>query len=455
MKKSILFILSLTLILFFSCKNSKQKNSKTSSLDSIPTDTLRVVTQYGATSYFLFQDDSMGYDFEMIKGFADYLHLPIKLTIAVNDNEMYNILKSGLVDIAAYNTVETKKLKKEFKFVFPQDESYLVIVQRIGRQTVTDPLQLKGKEVWVKEGSIQLHRLKALNDEIGGGIRIKIASDSLSSDDLMQQVSDKKIDYTIAYRNKALLQKEFDNTLDVRVPIGFNQQNGWLIRKNEKALTDTLNYWLKLSSTTRLINQLYKKYWEKNPFFNHKILRIPRGAISPYDAYFKKYASVIDCDWRLLAAIGYSESGFDNNAVSWAGARGIMQLMPQTARQFGLDENTYLNPEKNIAAGVEYIKSLQMIFRKIDEHDERMKFVLGSYNSGPAHILDAMALARKYGKNSEIWYDNVEYYLSKLNEPEYYNDPVCKYGYFNSTETVRYVPYVMSIYEKYQKKTRK
>ena len=453
------FFLSFLLFVFLisGCKNTPLPDKKENSYpsDSLPKDTLRVVTQYGATSYFIYRDEIMGYDYEMIKNFADYLHLPLKITIAKTDAEMFEQLRENKADIAAYNTFETKELKKEFNFVFPQQESYLVIVQHINRRAVSDPSELKGKEVWVKENTIHYQRLKSLNDEIGGGIIIKLADDSLSTDDLMQLVSDKKIQYTFAYRHKALLQKKFDNSLDCRIPVGFNQKNGWLIRKSGKLLHDTIQSWLKKDATVRLADRLFSKYWDRNPYFSYKKLHIPKGAISPYDEFFKKHASRIGWDWRLLAAVAYAESEFDNNAVSWAGARGIMQLMPQTAREFGLDDTTFSNPESNIAAGVEYIKSLDMIYRRIDDKDERIKFVLASYNSGAAHVIDAMELAEKYGKKRYIWFDNVEYYLSQLNKPEFYNDPVCKYGRFGPKETLRYVPFVLDTYERYLSKTRK
>ncbi len=135
--------------------------------------------------------------------------------------------------------------------------------------------------------------------------------------------------------------------------------------------------------------------------------------------------------------------------VSWAGASGIMQLMPRTAGNFGLDRETILDPEKNIEAGVQYIKSLNLAFRRISNKDERIKFILAAYNSGPAHIYDAMKLAEKYGKNPNQWFDNVDVYLMKKNEPEFYNDSVVKFGRFRARETVAYVINTLETYEKY------
>jgi len=148
--------------------------------------------------------------------------------------------------------------------------------------------------------------------------------------------------------------------------------------------------------------------------------------------------------------LAYHESRFDPTDESWAGAIGIMQLMPRTASKFGLNKNTVLDPEMNIEAGVQYIKSLNLIFRQVGNREERFKFILAAYNSGPAHILDAMALARKFGKNPHVWNNQVEYFLLKKNDPDFYNDPVVKYGYYRGKETVRYVKSTLVTFEKYQ-----
>ena len=132
-----------------------------------------------------------------------------------------------------------------------------------------------------------------------------------------------------------------------------------------------------------------------------------------------------------------------------------MQLMPQTALDFGVDQYEIENPEKNIAAGVEYIKSLNMIYRKIADKEERIKFILASYNCGPAHILDAMALAEKYGKNKYVWRDNVENFILLKSNEEYFTDPVCKNGYFRGIETYNFVRDITSRFEQYKKKIKK
>ena len=162
------------------------------------------------------------------------------------------------------------------------------------------------------------------------------------------------------------------------------------------------------------------------------------GIISKYDQWFVQYSRNIRWDWRLLAAQCYQESTFDPKATSWAGAKGLMQIMPGTADHLGLARADMYDPEKNISAAVSYLGELERTFSDIPSRQERTKFVLAAYNGGHFHIRDAMALAQKNGRDPRRWTD-VEPYVLGLAQPEYYNDPVVKHGYMRGSETVDYV----------------
>lgn len=418
--------------------------------DIIARDTLKVATMYGATSYFLFRDELMGYDYELATNLAHKLKVNLEITIAKNESEMAQLLEQGKVDIVAYNIIETKELKNNFRFVLPQSDCYQVLVQNMGVNALSEVTDLAGESICVKANSIFEKRLKTLNEEIGGTINIVTAPDSLSNEDLIDMVGDKKIKYTLAYHDLALLHKSFYKRLNCRMPVGFRQHNGWMIRTGSPQLFDSIKSWENLPETEELQTKLFDKYWTESPYFALGKVRIPRGAISPYDHLFKKYAPQINWDWRLLASLAFHESRFDASETSWVGAAGLMQLMPHTASSFGLDKRTVFDPEMNIEAGVQYIKSLNLSFRKVENKDERIKFILAGYNCGPSHIFDAMALAKKYGKNPQIWYGNVEYYLLKKSEPEFYNDKVVKYGYFRGKQTVGYVSKTLETFERFK-----
>ena len=123
--------------------------------------------------------------------------------------------------------------------------------------------------------------------------------------------------------------------------------------------------------------------------------------------------------------------------------------MPRTANEFGafdLDD-----PRQSINAGVGYLKFLDNYWRKkVTVPNERLKFILASYNVGLSHVIDARRLAEKYGRNTQVWYDHVEFYLSQKSEPEFYRDPIVTAGYCKCEEPINYVRAILDRYEEYK-----
>ena len=125
-----------------------------------------------------------------------------------------------------------------------------------------------------------------------------------------------------------------------------------------------------------------------------------------------------------------------------------MQIMPETARMVKMDE--YDSPSKNIEAGMRYIKYIENIFKKeLSDTTEIIPFVLASYNVGPGHILDARRLAKKYGKNPDLWYNNTDFFILNKANPLYYKDNLSRNGYCNGEEPYNYVEEIMARYYHY------
>lgn len=238
------------------------------------------------------------------------------------------------------------------------------------------------------------------------------------------------------------------------IPCGYSTDQGklsWAVRDGNTELADSIKNWYKPEIAAN-VKREERELFSTQSIHRHvyaPMLNTQAGIISNYDHLFKRYAPIARWDWRLLAAQCYQESCFDPKAYSWAGAKGLMQIMPETARHLGLAESEVYEPEQNIYAAVRYINELNSHFTDIRNPEERKFFVLASYNGGFFHIRDAMALAKKNGKNPHKWIHVAEYVL-KLSTPEYYNDPVVKYGYMRGSETDNYVSAIYSRWQKYR-----
>jgi membrane-bound lytic murein transglycosylase F len=156
----------------------------------------------------------------------------------------------------------------------------------------------------------------------------------------------------------------------------------------------------------------------------------------------------LNWDWRLLASQVFQESKFHPDAHSWAGATGLLQLMPRTAKQYGVTNP--LDPEDNVQGAVKFLKWLESYWQqRIPDDGERIKFVLASYNTGAGHVEDAQRLAEKYGGNSQRWED-VSYWLLQKSTQKYSSDEVVKFGFCRGLEPVNYVTNILERFDHYK-----
>ena len=251
------------------------------------------------------------------------------------------------------------------------------------------------------------------------------------------------------------LPEKFLKSNRVRLePVGVKKKGfgAWSVRRNSPQLKAAFDRWYRaelrniVKSEERMLVITGVQHHYYSPFYNRKM-----GKVSIYDVWFKQYAGICNWDWRLLAAQCYQESMFDPEAQSFAGACGLMQLMPGTAREMGLTQREIFVPEKNIEAAAKYIKLLSEIWSDIPGRENRIKFVLASYNGGAGHIRDAQALAKADSVSDYNNWDTLAPYILKLQDPKVFaNDTIVKKGYMRSRETLAYVQRIMQRWREYR-----
>lgn len=402
----------------------------------------------------------MGYDYDLVVRLCNDKNMALKLEVATSLNSAIEMLDSGLVDVIAYEVPVTAQYREHVLPCGVESITKQVLVQpkpRKGESAITDVTQLVGRDVYVEKGSKYHQRMLNLNNELGGGINIhSIDRDTLITEDLIAMVSDGEIPLTVVDSDIARINKTYYNDLDITLEVSFEQRAAWGVSPHKPWLADSISAWTKQTRPRAEQAALLKRYFEMSKDMpSLYTFSFSKGRISPFDHLFKQYAKEIGWDWRLFAAQGYAESRFDSTQVSWAGARGVMQIMPATARAYGLTAETMTHNSASIATAARIIASLdRMMKRYVQNTEERKKFILAAYNSGPAHVIDAIKLAEKYGYDAQRWDGQVAQALLLKAKPEYYNDPVCKYGYFSGRQTTRYVNEVYAFYEKAKKHIR-
>ncbi len=418
---------------------------------------LVALTLNSSISYFDYRNEPMGFQYELAKQFAQSLGLKLKIKTARSTQELVHMLLQGEGDLIAYPLPATKELKDSVIFCGEDIITHQVLVQRNKKNQppLKDVTELIGKEIYAQTGK-HLNRLNNLDKELGGGILIqKVNSDSLSIEDLIMKVSNGEIDYMVCDDDLARLNKTYYPNLNIELAVSFDQRASWAVRKTSPLLSEAADQWHKENMVSPAYKAKTKKYFEQSKRMPHgPILSVKDGKISHFDHLFKKYAPEIGWDWRVIASLAYNESNFDTTAVSWVGAKGLMQLMPKTARAMGIPEGKETNAEESVKAATKYLAQIARSFSKITDPEEKMKFVLGSYNAGIGHIFDAMALAEKYGKDKYVWDDNVAEYILLKSHEEYFNDPVCKNGYFRGRETFNFVKDILGRAEIYKQKVK-
>ncbi len=440
--------------------------------------TLTVVAPYNATTYFIYRGEPLGYEYELLQSFAREQGLDLKMVVVADVKSLLTILNSGEGDIAANRLVPTPDNQADVSFTRALYHTEPVLVQQaeppekagkgtekvlapgpadqspevdIQARLITKPAQLTGKTVTLPEQSPYNRTLIELSDEISGEIHV-VEMGAIQDEALAQKVAKGEIQFTVMQKNLAdLKEAEFKN-LKVRPIISKAHSVAWAVRKNSPELIQALNTWIEKKQNGSLFDKLYQKYFVDRRNYLERVesgfLTSTTGKLCPYDDLLKQHAGELSWDWRLLASQAFQESRFKPDAHSWAGASGLLQLMPSTAREYGVKNS--LDPVDNVQGAVKFLKWLDGFWReRVTNDDERLKFVLASYNAGAGHVQDARRLTEKYGGNAQSW-DDVSYWLLQESTQEYSTDPVVKFGFCRGLEPVNYVSHILARFDRYK-----
>ena len=407
---------------------------------------LRVAVDNNSSSFYIYRGRRMGYEYELLLDLGKELGVEIEFVVASGFDEAFGKLEDGRVDLIAMNVQQNEERESFVTFTESLGAMSTVLV---GREKLTSWDSLGSDTVYVRKGAVYKSQLELLKDSLHLDFSILEVQDH--EEILLDRVYEQEVRWTVAEKNVAQTNATYYDELQLGLEVAKEEPVTWAMRSSSPELLQAVNSWL-VEKKEVFIPRTYARYFlnSKNQYerTTNTYSSLGGDRISVYDEIIQENAQTLGWDWRLLAALVYKESRFDTTALSYAGAQGLLQLMPVTVERFGVTNPN--DPIESLKGGVKYLQYLDKFWmERVPETNERIKFILASYTIGQGHVEDAWRLTLKYRKNTQSWQE-VSNFLSLKSDPKYYRDAVVKSGYAKGHIAVKYVRDVLALFQSYK-----
>ena len=408
--------------------------------------TLRVAVDNNSSSFYIYRGRRMGYEYELLLDLGKELGVQVEFVVASDIDEAFSKLEEGRVDLIAMNVQQNAERESFVTFTEAIGSMSTVLV---GREKLTSWDTLGMDTVVVRKGAVYKSQLEQIKDSLRLDFTILEVQDH--EEILLDRVYEQELRWTVAEKNVAQTNATYYDELQLGLEVSKEEPVTWALRSTSPNLLQAVNSWL-VEKKKVFIPRTYARYFlnSKNQYerTTNTYSSLGGNRISVYDEIIQENAQILGWDWRLLAALVYKESRFDTTALSYAGAQGLLQLMPVTVERFGVTNPN--DPEESLKGGVKYLQYLDKFWmERVPETNERIKFMLASYNIGQGHVEDAWRLTLKYHKNPHSWQE-VSNFLNLKSDPKYYRDAVVKSGYAKGHIAVNYVRDVLALFQSYK-----
>ncbi|MBT6755385.1 MAG: membrane-bound lytic murein transglycosylase MltF [Gammaproteobacteria bacterium] len=401
---------------------------------------IKIVTRFGPSDYYEIKSEENGYTYDVMKGFADFIG--VKLTVITMDSleDAINALNNREVDILA-NMGITNNVKTSY--AYNKVNQYIVYNSKY----TTKPNEindLNGNDIEIIDSIIIKNNLDSFLKSIDMNL---IISKEKNIDEIINLIKDNKVKYTVLNNNELAIFNKYFPEIKIGFTIGENIPSTWAIPENTNhQLEEQLSEYFTQILKTNKLKKFYTKHFTgklQYTFVGTRSFLADFLNVFPlYEFYFKKYAKLYNHDWRLLASIGYQESKWDKDAVSYTGVRGLMMLTKNTSKEMNVEDRE--DPIQSIEGGAKYLKKMLRNLPDNINNDDKIWYAIASYNIGFRHIEDAMKMADNEGVDSGNWY-LLEPYILRLSQSKYYKNT--KYGYARGWETLKYVQNIRQYYD--------
>ena len=401
---------------------------------------IKIATRFGPSDYYEIKNEENGYTYDVMKGFAEFIGVKLKVITMDNLEDAINALNDREVDILAnmgvVNNVKTS-------YAYNKVNQYIVY----NSKHTTKPNKIDDLRDSIIE-IIDSISIKNNLDLFLGSTNINlIISKEKNIDEIINSIKNNKIKYTVLNNNELSIFNKYFPEIKIGFKISEDIPSTWAIPKNTNyKLEEKLSkYFTQILKTNKLKKFYIKHFTGKLQYTfvgTRSFLADFLNVFPLYEFYFKKYAEIYNHDWRLLASIGYQESRWDKDAVSYTGVRGLMMLTKNTSKEMNIQDRE--DPVQSIEGGAKYLRKMLKNLPDTINPNDKIWYAIASYNIGFGHIEDAMKMAENDKVDAGDWYV-LEPYILKLSQSKYYKKT--KYGYARGWETLKYVQNIRQYYD--------
>ncbi len=405
---------------------------------------VKVVTRNSPLAYYEGGAGPEGPEYELARDFAERLGVRLELKSVKTAAAALNAIARNRAHIAAAGLVANSAPGGRVRFgpVYQRIDQH--VVYRVQDRLPRSPADLVGRRIVVLRNSPHAATLAGLAAQWPGLRWTEVKRGDIF--DMLARVARGDADLTVADATEFSLGRHFFPDLRPAFKLAEFEAVAWALAPHSDDLLPAVRrYFADIESSGRLADILERNRQALVRFDSVDAASFVTGVrerLPRYQSWFKEAAAETGIDWRMLAAIGYQESRWNESATSPTGVQGLMMLTDETAARVGVRDRS--DPRESIRGGARYFRLVERTIPGRIPDPDRTWLTLAAYNVGYGHLEDARILTQRRGQDPDSWPD-VRANLPLLAQERYY--ATLRRGYARGWEPVGFVRNVQTYAE--------
>ncbi len=389
---------------------------------------LRVLVPYSMTTYYLDGTERKGMAYEAMIHFEQFLNKSLgkstqppyvqTVFVPMSRDQLIPALLQGYGDLIAENLTVTPSREKLVTFSTPLlSGAREVLITGPASPELKSLMDLPGKTLFLRRSSSFFEHVQIINDSLKAQgkplIAVEWIDEHLEDEDVLGMLNQGLISLTVTDEFKGKFWASVFPEIQVRSDLCIHEGGdiAWAMRPDCPELKAKVDAFVQKNRKGTLMgNMLFNRYLGKDSEVKEAFTAKDKERFQALQGHFTRYGQRYQLDWILLAALGFQESRYNQQLKSRAGAVGIMQVLPTTAKDKNINVPDIYEEEGNIHAGTKVLRYMidnYFISKTIDSLNAGL-FGVASYNAGPNRVQELRRKAAAQGLNPDVWFNNVE-----------------------------------------------